>query len=113
VIEIEKILAHIKNARKEQKISQAQIAEYLGISQNSYKNIELGKTELKVRTMFQIFEFLQIDPFKNIGQDVSLAVMDQDFTLFLRELTNRQNRTEKELTEIKGLLYKLLNEKKQ
>ncbi|NJO02893.1 MAG: helix-turn-helix transcriptional regulator [Bacteroidia bacterium] len=59
--DIKEILQQIKDARQAKNLSQAEVARYLGINQNSYKNIETGKTELKVRVLFQLIDLLDID----------------------------------------------------
>lgn len=56
----EAILKIVQQKRKELKISQAYMAEKLGISQSSYGKIENGITELKVDYLFTMIEILDI-----------------------------------------------------
>ncbi len=45
-------------------LTQEAFAERLGLSQNSYSKIELGKTRLNLERLRQIADALQIDPVK-------------------------------------------------
>ena len=66
--EIDDFLTLIKKKRTEKRISQKEMATYLGISQPAYNNIEIGYTSLKVETMFEIAKFL----------DINLVLSDND-----------------------------------
>ncbi len=68
--QIQQILELIRDARKRRGFSQQQLAEKLGLSQNGYKNIEIGKTDLKVEMLMKIMEALDInnDIFKSPSQ---------------------------------------------
>ncbi|NJO00473.1 MAG: helix-turn-helix transcriptional regulator [Bacteroidia bacterium] len=57
---IDKVLQDIRGKRKAQKITQQQIANHLGITQSSYKEIELGRTSLKAQTLFDIMDILGV-----------------------------------------------------
>ncbi len=57
---IEQILEQIKSVRKARKIKLNQMAEKLNITPSSYRKIEEGMIELKVKTMFDIFNILEI-----------------------------------------------------
>lgn len=49
--------------RKEAGLTQAQMAEKIGISETAYRSKELGQTDFKLSEMFKIANFFQ----KNIG----------------------------------------------
>ena len=49
--------------RKENGVTQSELAELLGISKNSYSSKEQGKTQFKLSEMFKIAKRFQ----KNIG----------------------------------------------
>ncbi len=72
---IHKFLAAIAKGRKEQKISQKEMGEKLGISQTAYRKIETGETDLKVVTMFQIMEILGMR-FNNDNEESFVATSD-------------------------------------
>lgn len=51
-----------KNVRKEKKYTQTDVANYLGIAQTSYSDIENGVAKLMVEDYLKICKFLDIDP---------------------------------------------------
>ena len=117
--EIEKILELIRERRKEKKLSQQVLADYLGITQNSYKNIELGKTELKAKTLFQILQFLEIDLFSQVNSknnETALIALDpQTVTQVLtnlikdnQDLRNDLNTIKTQNQELKAMLQTIL-----
>jgi transcriptional regulator with XRE-family HTH domain len=55
------ILERLREAREQLGLSQAQLAGYLGISQNSYKEIEKGNTSLKVQTLLELCDILKLN----------------------------------------------------
>lgn len=58
---VQDILDIIRETRKQRGLSQREVAEFLNISQNAYKDIEVGNTELKVKTLFLLDKFLGLD----------------------------------------------------
>lgn len=52
----------IKASRKKARITQAQLAEKLGISVAYMSQIETGKTKISLSRLAQIAKFLQTDP---------------------------------------------------
>lgn len=103
--EIDKILVLIRERRKEKKISQQILAEHLGVTQNSYKNIELGKTELKAKTLFDILKFLEIDLFsvkETENKETALITMEpQAIIQTLSSLINDNQDLKKDVQDIK------------
>lgn len=63
------VLEKIKKIRSEKRISQSDIAEYLGIAHNNYGRIERGEGELSVGRLFKIAEFLQVSPNELLGSE--------------------------------------------
>lgn len=59
--QVNQILEMIKATRQEKRISQQEIANHLGISQDVYSKIERGKQEIRVRELFEIMEYLDIE----------------------------------------------------
>ena len=55
------LVLQIKRLRKQQGISQAAMAEKLGIAQNAFSKIELGKSDLTVARLYKIAEILKFD----------------------------------------------------
>lgn len=58
--EYEQIGARIRNARVEQKMSQAELAAKANISLPHISSIELGKTKMLLSTFIRVIEALQI-----------------------------------------------------
>jgi len=103
------ILELIREKRKEKGITQADMAGKLGISQSAYKDIELGKTDLKVRTLQQIADVLGINLFSERGgkQEQSLvAVNPQNIYSDLNQLKKNQEEMNEKLNEILSLFGK-------
>lgn len=55
------ILSKITAKRLEKNYSQQYMASQLGISQGYYNKLENGRNEMSAKTMFSIFEILNID----------------------------------------------------
>jgi len=53
---------HIKRARKENRLTQARLAEMVGLSRTSVTNIEQGRQKLLVHTLNDIALALAVDP---------------------------------------------------
>jgi transcriptional regulator with XRE-family HTH domain len=92
--EIKELLELIKAKREEKGISQREIADYLGISQPAYRNIEGGQTSLKVETLYQIAQYLGIDIFaqsKNQKEESLVAVNPNDIFKNMGDLKKGQD----------------------
>ena len=55
-------IENIQRIRIEKRLSQAEMAERLGIAQNNYGKIERGITELTVQRLYKIAEILGSSP---------------------------------------------------
>lgn len=51
----------MRQIRESKKLSQKVVAEYLGISQSSYNDMEQGKTKVKVDNLILLVQILQVD----------------------------------------------------
>lgn len=120
---MQEILENIKARRKEKGFTQADMAQKLGISQNAYKNIELGNVELKVKTLQQIGDILGIQLsivsqnnsqtpaiLDNNGKD-NLQTVDLELLLGQSEIKRKLESIENDQKEIKSFLQKLFGKK--
>jgi transcriptional regulator with XRE-family HTH domain len=79
------------------------MAAKLGISQSAYKDIEIGKTDLKVKTLQQIAKILGIDFLdgRKNGKEQSLVVVNpENIYGDLNELRRKQDEMDAKLDEI-------------
>jgi transcriptional regulator with XRE-family HTH domain len=110
--DLEAILEMIREKRKEKGVTQAEMAAKLGISQSAYKDIELGKTDLKVRTLQQIADILGIN-FANNGKggkkEQSLVALNPDN---IYSDLNQLKRNQEEMNDKLDEILKLFGKKK-
>ncbi len=100
---------HLKIAylRKEKKLSQTEIAEILGISQNSYSRIERGETKLTIDRIKEIATILKIPYTELITQDKNeVTAMYQDIS---EQYEKEKEVIEKEAIEKDKYIKKLEN----
>ncbi|WP_338814993.1 helix-turn-helix domain-containing protein [Bernardetia sp. Wsw4-3y2] len=85
---------HLKIAylRKEKKLSQTEIAEILGISQNAYSRIERGETKLTIDRIKEIATILKVPYTELITNDKN------EFTAMYQDISEQHER-EKEVIE--------------
>ena len=57
---IDSLLASIKEVRTTKGYSQEYVATKLGMSQNAYSKLEMGKTSLKLKRLSQLADVLEI-----------------------------------------------------
>ena len=77
------LLNKFRESRERMRYSQEKMADLLGITQNSYKNIEKGISKLKAEDMYKIMHILGIE---EENQEYSYAVNDK----FLQEMKESQ-----------------------
>ncbi len=65
------VLEKIKECRKKKFLSQEDMSDRLGMSQNNYGKIERGDTELTVSRLIQIAKAIQVPVFELVGEDVN------------------------------------------
>jgi transcriptional regulator with XRE-family HTH domain len=58
--QLQAVAANIKGRRNELRLSQMQMAEMLGITQNAYSKIEMAKTKMSVHRLYEIAEILKV-----------------------------------------------------
>jgi transcriptional regulator with XRE-family HTH domain len=63
-------IENIQRVRSEKRISQAEMAEKLGIAQNNYGKIERGITELTIERLYKIAEVLGTPPVELLGFEI-------------------------------------------
>ena len=102
----------LKKIREDKKIAQQEIAEFLGISQKTYSNIESCKSNLSLKYLFKLSKYLEFD----------LLIMLQEQITFYNQKSSNNTIVKNEFTKklisqyeahIKGNeeIIKLLNEK--
>jgi transcriptional regulator with XRE-family HTH domain len=105
---VKDILEIVRYTRKQKGLSQREVAEFLNISQNAYKDIETGKTELKVKTLFQLDEFLGLDlrkaqePTEESKEEVQVAINTETVGDFFNLLVKNDIEQQGALEEIKS-----------
>ena len=107
-----KTIHKIKNLRNERKISQDEMAEKLGIEQNTYSRIENGKAKLKHEHAVLIATIFDV-PITELIDDDLLRINIQDNKVesgtqqFVQNIVNTINVEQKEMIEyLKSLLNK-------
>lgn len=75
---MENLLKNIKKLRKEQKITQREMAYKLGLSQPNYANFESGKIEISLSRLMKLTEILNVSIGELLGIDNNsvVAVME-------------------------------------
>ena len=64
-----KVLENIKHYRKLKSLSQEEMSDRLGMSQNNYGKIERGDTELTVVRLVEISKILETPIFELVGEE--------------------------------------------
>lgn len=60
------ILDLLIKARKDKKITQQEVSNYLGVKQSSFSDLEKGKTDLSLETFLKLVNYYDIPDLKNI-----------------------------------------------
>lgn len=70
----------IQTTRMENKVSQKEMADYLGISMNYISKLENGKTKIELKTFIKICDFLNISIYDVLNEksDHIIRYMDKD-----------------------------------
>lgn len=76
-IDYRKIGRRFRAAREQQHMTQAQIAELLGIAENSYSNMERGQQKLSLRRVIELCVILRVKP-GTILNDCCIELINQD-----------------------------------
>jgi transcriptional regulator with XRE-family HTH domain len=105
--EIEQLRNSIQRRRKELRLSQYDMADKLGMSQNNYSRIERGDAALTLKALLKIGNVLGVDLISELASlknKESLMVEVEDFEGLRSYLINTQG---KELGEIKAEIAQL------
>jgi transcriptional regulator with XRE-family HTH domain len=112
--DVNHILGLIREKRKEKGLTQADMAKFLGISQSAYKDVEVGRTDLKVKTLQEIADFLGIDIFvkKEDQLETSLiAINPIDIVNDIHNIKKSQEEMKNDLTSKMDKLLELFSAK--
>lgn len=74
--EVEKILEILKTARRDKKMTQAQVANKIDISKQMYSDYENNKSKMTLELFFKIVKVLELDVF-NVPNPVSKQEIDE------------------------------------
>ncbi|MDY4857675.1 MAG: helix-turn-helix transcriptional regulator [Candidatus Onthovivens sp.] len=89
------IIDNIKKIRETKKISQQRIANFLNISQGTYRDIESSKIRLSLDNFLLICEYLEISPMQLLKQNA-----DEQYLIL----------SEKDINDLKRILNKINNQ---
>lgn len=86
------IAKNLVNLRKEQKLTQEQMAEKLDMSKNGYAKLERGESRITVEHLQQIAQVFNIDIAELIKEDkdFSLWIGDNNYNCANRHYSNQQ-----------------------
>lgn len=91
-------IENIQRIRSEKRLSQAEMAEKLGMAQNNYGKIERGITELTVERLYKIAEILGTTPVELLGFENS-KLEEKEEIKETKNLKDEINRLEKLLSD--------------
>ena len=72
----------LKQARKENNLTQTELAEKLGITQKSYQRMETGTHDLKMSTIIQLCKALHISSDWLLGLNVDIQKEDSGHGIY-------------------------------
>lgn len=88
----------IKFYRKQSKLSQKEVANYLKISQPNYANLENNKIAMKLDTAIKLSQLFKIDPKELINSNIKLvSISIEEFRILqkakdiINKLENKYN----------------------
>lgn len=87
------VLARLIQARKDKKLSQTDVANYLKIKQSSFSDIENGKTELSLETFLSLIKLYDLPETAQFWEPTPEPVQNQDIN-FLDYLLQNQDKLE-------------------
>ena len=86
------IINEIRKIRESKKISQTKIAEYLHISQGTYRDIESSRIRLTLENFLMICEYLEISPMQLIKKsDDNYVILSKEDIEDLNRICNKIN----------------------
>lgn len=126
--EIPNVETHLKitHIRKQKKLSQTDVADVLGISQNAYSRIERGETKLTVDRIKQIAKVLDVKYYDLLsgasahidsGESEQIEILKEELRLAnlkrLQDIKEISKRKTTEYMEEKKLLKEMIKEKEK
>lgn len=103
------ILAEVRRHRTEKGISQQQLAEKIGISQQAYMKVENGRTKLTVPVLLKIADVLEMDLAELFRPETKeVALIPADFAQLAKMLADDKSRTDDRLKRIESMLADVL-----
>jgi len=96
--QIKKTLHLIAGRRKEKKITQTEMGNVLGLTLNSYRKIELGTSQMKMKTLLQLSKSLDLNFFK---EDFLTESIVSDRKEMQDIIVNNEIKYSKELMKLK------------
>lgn len=87
------IIEELRKIRERKKISQSQIANFLNISQGTYRDIESSKIRLSLDNFLLICEYLKIPPMELLknNKDENYIILSQEDINDLNRICNKIN----------------------
>ena len=58
----DRLRQNIRDMREDKKLTQADMAEKLGLSETGYAKIERGESKIRIERLFQIAQVLDVSP---------------------------------------------------
>lgn len=105
--DINEILLLIKTTRKNKRITQKQVASYLGIPEVNYMRIENGETSMKLETYIDICKFLGVNLFADKSEEKETSLITNKET-DINSLSSEIRSTNKKIDNIEDKLEEIL-----
>lgn len=100
----------LKALRKEKKLTQKELAEQIGIKQNSYSDWETGKNEPNLENIVKLSKILDTSTDELLGRQVNFGDRIM-FDISKYDLSNLKNFSEQEIYDLKAtIVLELLDE---
>lgn len=84
---IPKICNYIRTKRRELNFTQEQVAAYVGMKTNTYRDLENGNTRMRLEDLLLICKYLSIDPINLVKQsDETILVLNNEQISLIEQL---------------------------
>ena len=101
----------LKELRKERKLTQEQVANYLNLAQSTYQHYENGRAEPSIETLFKLADLYQVTLDylleREYNNEIGYLTTDQRNAIFIIKKLNQEN-----LNNILSNALKLLDNQK-
>ena len=111
--EIQELIDLIKARRIARGKTQEDVADHLGISPQAYIKIEQGKTELKLKTFYQIAEFLGINLSNHTKSNDLIALKPEDIVRSLEKIEDVKDDMQEVKKRLRAIEAMLKNKDKE